>query len=77
MSHKLKNTLILQILYFIHRLKEFDKEIVFLWVPSHVGIPWNSFVDSVALKALNEIIQDVSVPHTEFKLYVRKYILMM
>lgn len=76
-NHKLKNTLILQILYFIHRLREFDKEIVFLWVPSHVGIQGNSVVDRVAKKALNEIIKDVSLPYTDFKPLIRKYILKM
>ena len=62
----------------IHRLREFCIEIVFLWVPSHVGIQGNSVVDRVAKKALNEIIiKDVSLPYTDFKPLIRKYILKM
>ena len=73
-NHRFKNTLIYHIISLIDRLKTFNKEIVFLWVPSHVGIQGNTIVDRVAKEALDDELSNCKIPYTDFKPLIRKYI---
>ena len=50
------------------------KNIIFLWVPSHVGIWGNTVVDEEAKNALNDPISNMTVPFTDFKSLILKYI---
>ena len=76
-NRNIKNRLVYQILYIIKILNTLGKEIVFLWVPSHVGIHGNSVVDRIAKEALNEPLSNSKVPFTDFKPSIRKYVFKM
>ena len=73
-SAKLKNPLINQILYVIRNLNILEKEVVFLWVPSHVGIQGNTAVDQEAKDALNDPIDNCTIPFSDFKPLILKYV---
>ena len=58
----------------IRHLFLLGKEIIFLWVPSHIGIHGNTAVDEKAKGALNDPVSNVPIPHNDFKPSIRKYI---
>ena len=43
------------------------KEIVFVWVPGHVGISFNSAVDSAAKDSLEGEVADKYIPFVRFE----------
>ena len=49
-------------------------DIIFCWLPSHIGIAGNTKADSAARSALNKIISKDTVPYTDFKSLIREYI---
>ena len=50
------------------------KDIVFCWVPSHVGIKGNEEADSAAKSALNLPHARVGIPYSDFKHSINQYI---
>ena len=71
-NSKLKNGLINRITYLVDRLVGNGKDIVFLWVPSHVGIHGNTVVDRVG--ALDNDVDHCRLPYTDFRPAIRNYI---
>ena len=68
------NPLILQILLKYHSLGEAGKKIILFWIPSHVGIPGNEKADIAAKKALQNQTSDMTIPFSDFRHSVSKYI---
>ena len=62
-----------QVLNRVYHLSRY-KEIIFCWIPSHIGIPGNDRVDSEAKKALKDSIAPTKIPYTDYKLVVNKII---
>ncbi|XP_074028319.1 uncharacterized protein [Leptinotarsa decemlineata] len=54
-----KNPTILDIKEILHQLTISNKEVVIVWVPSHVGISGNENADRVAREAVNEWVKPV------------------
>ena len=57
-----------------HELSK-SKEILFCWLPSHVGIKGNEAADVKAKASLDLEISNFKLPCTDFKLFINRYIL--
>ena len=67
------NPLILEVLNRVHNLLSTGKIIMFVWLPSHVGIHGNTDADVAAKTALNAAPDNITVPHTDFWQQVDDY----
>ena len=73
-NSKIKNPFILKIIQIYKSLTTLGKEVVFFWIPSHVGIYGSTVVDREAKNALNNDIINCKIPFTDFKSFILKYI---
>jgi ribonuclease HI len=73
-NRKLNNALILDIVCRVHQLVTGGSKVVFMWLPSHVGIGDNSVVDAAAKAALNLTVGAGPVPFTDFQAQVGSYV---
>ena len=69
-----KNPQIQKLLEKHHDLSEFN-EIVYCWIPSHIGIAGNESVDQKAKDSLNLHPTNFSIPYANFKSFINRYIL--
>ena len=60
------------ILYKLQLMK--NKELVFCWLPSHMGIQGNDAADAAAKEALNERITFYTLPSSDFRVHVNSLI---
>ena len=71
----LRNPLLQDVIQnYIYTNREQKKNIVFCWVPGHVGITGTELADFAAKAALNDTIADMQVPYTDYIPYVRSYV---
>jgi len=74
-NFKITHPLVLSIFDHITQLAHNRKDIIFCWIPSHMGIRGNEIVDKAAKLALSKDISDtVFVPFTDFKSLSKQYI---
>ena len=72
-SQKLNNPIVSNILHMCHYLSG-HKDIVFCWVPSHIGIQGNERADVLAKAALDKTKQFYYIPYTDFKYNISVYL---
>ena len=72
-SKKLKHPIVSNILHMCHYLSG-HKDIVFCWVPSHIGIQGNERADVLAKAALDKTKQFYYIPYTDFKYNISVYL---
>jgi len=70
-NRDLSQPLIAEILCRVHRLISYGYSVVFMWVPSHVGLAVNSAADSAAKDALLLPVSNLTVPHSDYKSLIR------
>jgi ribonuclease HI len=73
-NRKLNHPLILDIVVRIHHLISAGKRIIFLWIPSHVGIAGNTAADAAAKAALTLPECDSPIPYSDLYPGVNTYI---
>ena len=74
-SCKTQNPFISKIVEIYKSLVAIGKHVIFTWIPSHIGIHGNTLVDQEAKDALDKPISNCSIPYTDFKPFIIKYIL--
>jgi len=60
----LEHPITLKILLEYHNLSTHSLNIIFCWLPSHVGISDNEKADKAAKSALNKPIPQIPLPYT-------------
>jgi ribonuclease HI len=65
-NRNLQNPLV-EILERLHQQLHLDRRILFVWVPSHIGIAGNTAVDAVTTAGVSLPISNAEIPLTDFK----------
>ncbi|WP_144077532.1 ribonuclease H family protein, partial [Solemya velum gill symbiont] len=71
---KIQNPIIIDVLDLFTTLYTAGKTIIFVWIPSHIGIPGNDAADLAAKAAIHNDIDQITVPYTDFKPLSHRYI---
>ena len=69
-----RNPLLLEVMQMLSTATNSGKDVLFCWVPSHVGVSGNEAADSLAKAALKCDPSDMQIPYTDFKTLVKPYI---
>ena len=71
---EIENPLVLSILELHSTFKTLKKDVVFCWVPSHVGIRGNELADKAAKTALKGRKINIPLPFTDFRPIIKQYV---
>ena len=69
-----ENPIIREIVHIITYLHEVGSQIVFCWIPGHVGIKGNEKADKIAKDIIDHKIYGIKTPYTDFRLQISKYV---
>ena len=67
--------LIAEILCRVHEFVIRGFSIVFIWVPSHVGLAGNTAADAAAKAALNLPVTNLAIPYSDYNYLIRTHTL--
>ena len=74
-SCKTQIPFILKIVEIYKSIVAIDKHVIVTWIPSHIGIHGNTVVVWEAKDALDDPVSHWSLPYTDFKFFIMKFIL--
>ena len=72
-NKKLENPLIVKLLSRLDSMSS-RKKIILCWIPSHIGVKGNERADSAAKSALDLSPKVISIPYTDLKPIIRKFL---
>jgi len=61
----------LEIFYHVHGLLSGGTSVVFMWVPSHVGLAGDSAADIAAKAAIHLLVSNLTVSHSDYNSLIR------
>ena len=73
-NNKFDHPLLVQIRVLLGELFEDDIDVVFAWVPSHIGIRGNSLADRAANEARKDKVKSTTTVFSDFKPLINKYV---
>ena len=62
------------VMEYLHLIHSVDKEVVFCWVPSHMGIHGNERADKAAKEALSKDVTECLVSYTDARQYISEHV---
>ena len=71
---QLTNNIIIEIIEKIHYLTSVDTEVVFCWIPSHIGIIGNTKADKAAKLITDHELSNSKIPYRDIKPTISKYV---
>ena len=74
-SYKTQNPFILTMVEIYKSLLVVGKHVIFTWIPSHIGIHGYTVVVQEAKDVLDKPISNSSIPYSDLKPFIMKYIL--